>query len=641
MNRKARSLAFLLVGTATLGTLALGCSSGNANPDAKMYKDATVFDSSSEKTGTGGAGGSGGAGPVDAGPPPIGTGSKLIVAGSVNMIGSGTDSCTNQVPPSADRWCGFARLSSDLVDYELWVVNVTKAAQGMSVTCAASAADPNCVRLSTGLYVDATNGFRIHGFDGDTLTYSEVPSSSGGGFLGNIFAWRPGWTAPHNLTGNQGLVCNGHAKGKAAVCITTPAPDATQSFVHTAELHAGILDDAGTALPLIDTIIVVGSTAEANSGVQKWSARLSPDGNSIAWSTRANDMGTEDLHVKSLVDQTPKVDVAQDVSQWEISADSKKWYWLKSYNYASTGAPSGTLQAAPYPAGTQPVTLATAVGDFNQAGTGIFYRTQVTTDTGAGNLLLTPDSDVPATVDMIDTKVQFVFGATPDAASVSYTKNVQNPPGTSIFLFDVYVGNSAGKMPCTLTATANAFMPPTFLGGGSIVAWGRVNTLTQQIEGMTTTLPACATRKFATDIFDWQPVGDEGLVYLDEINADPAVNEATLRYGKITQGVLPATGTVVQTRAGLSFSVLLPALDAVVYTISTNTSADGLYVNPTLPFTVTTSVPDAGTPPSDATGAGGQGGSSGAGGAGGSGAAGSGGSDAGTGDAADDSQPSG
>jgi hypothetical protein len=631
----------LLVGTGVLGAVSFGCGGGSNNGDGGMkYPDAKVnFDAKGDMgtggTGAAGAGGSGGSMGA-AGAPPIGTGSKLIVGGNITLIGSGKDTCTNQVPPSADRWCGFARLSSDLVDYELWVVNVSKVAAGVTVSCASGAGDPNCVRLSTGLYVDPTNGFRVHGFDGDTLTYDEVPSGSGGGFLGNIFAWRPGWTAPHNLTGNNGLVCNGHALGKAAVCIQNPTSDATQTFVHTAELHAGILSDSNTPLPLIDTIIIVASTAEANAGVSKWSARLSPDGKSIAWSTRATDTGTEDLHVQAL-ETTTKVDVAQDVSQWEISDDSSKWYWLKSFNYGSSGAPSGTLQTAPFPGGATPVTLSQNVGDFTPAGSSVFYRTQVDTTSGAGNLLLTADPTMPANVAMIDTKVEFVFGATTDGKNVTYTKNVQNPAGTSIFLFDVYVGNSAGNMACTLTSTANAFMPPIFIGGNSMVAWGRINQLTQVIEGMTTTLPACASRKFASDIFDWQVAGDEGLVYLDDVNSDPTIDEASLRYGKIAGGLLPSPGTVVQPRAGLAFSALLPALDAVVYTISTHTAADGLYVNATLPFTVTAPVPDGGTPPTDS----GSTGAAGSGAAGSGGAAGAGGSTDGGTDASDDSQPGG
>jgi hypothetical protein len=627
----------LLVGTGVLGAVSLGCGGGNGNGDGgKKYPDATVtFDAGGDKGagGTGNTSGNGGAGGSDAGPPVIGTGSKLIVGGNnISLIGSGKDSCTNQVPPSGDRWCGFARLSSDLVDYELWVVNVSKAAQGAAITCAGSAADPNCLRLSTGLYVDATNGFRVHGFDGDTLTYEEVPSGSTGGFLGNIFAWRPGWSAPHNLTGNNGLVCNGHALGKAAICIENPTPDATQMFVHTAELHAGILSDSDTPLPLIDTIIILASQTEMTNSVSKWSAHLSPDGSSIAWSTRASDTGTENLHVQTL-GTTTKVDVAQDVSNWDISDDSSKWYWLKSFNYGSTGAPSGTLQSAPFPSGAAPVTLAQNVGDFTKSGPGVYYRTQVSVTSGAGNLLLTADPTMPATVSMIDTSVEFVFGATPDGKSISYTKNVQtvmNPDGSNSFLFDAYVGNSAGNMPCTLTSSPSAFMPPLFFGAGSQVSWGRVNTLTNTIEGMSTTLPACGSRKFSTDIYDWQPAGDEGLVYLDDVNPNPAIDEATLRYGKITGGVLPSPGNVVQLRSGLAFSAMLPALDAVVYTISTHTSADGLYINATLPFTVTTSVPDGGTPMTEA----GAPDMAGGGGAGGS-------NDGGAAETGDDTQPGG
>jgi hypothetical protein len=542
----------------------------------------------------------------------VGAGSKLIVSGNIILIGSGKDSCTNQVPPSADRWCGFARLSSDLMDYELWVVNVSKVAQGETVTCTGSAGDPNCIRLSTGLYPDPQNAFRVHGFDGDTLEYEEVPSASQTGFIGNIFAWRPGWSKPHNLTGNTGLFCNGHALGKAVACILNAAPDSTGSFIHTAELRAGILDDSDTQLPLIDTLTIFASATEVQNSVQKWGAQLTPDGKSIAWSTRATDMGTEDLHVQAL-GTTTKVDVATDVSQWVVSPDSASWYWLKSYNYGASGAPSGTLQTAPYPGGGAPVTLAQNVGDFNTTTGGVFYRTQIDTTTGVGNLLLTPDPTMPSKVSMIDTGVQLVFGTTPDGKNISYTKNVQSL--TNGFLFDLYVGNSAGNMACTLTSMPTAFMPPIFIGGGSMVVWGRVNSLTMMLEGVSTTLPGCAPRKFSTDIFDWQPIAAEGLVYLDEINSDPAINEATLRYGKISQGLLPAVGTVVQERAGLSFSTLLPALDAVVYTVTTHTSVDGLYINTMLPFTVTTSVPpDAGTPPPTDSGAAGMGGGGGAGG---------------------------
>jgi hypothetical protein len=508
-------------------------------------------------------------------------GSKLLVSGDIQLVGSGPDSCTNQVPAPGDRWCAFVKVSAGL-NPELWVIDVTKAAAGVPAAC--DGTDTSCLRLSTALYVDPTNAFRGDGFDGDTLTFAETPSQRGGGFLGNIFAWRPGWAAPHNLTGNGGLVCNGHALGKAAVCLQNPTPDATNSFIHTAELHAGILDDVGTPLPLIDDIIVVVSAAEANTGAARWSARLAPDGKSVAWSTRATDTGTEDLHVQTL-GLTTKVDVAQDVSQWQISADSAKWYWLKSFNYASSGAPAGTLQSAPYPGGANPVMLAQNAGDFTLAGPGVYYRTQVAAGTGAGNLLVTPNSEVPATVAMIDTTVQFVFGATPDGASVSYTKTVQSAANS--FLFDLYVSGPGRAAPCVLTASPTAFLPPQFLSDGSMLAWGRVNTLTNNSEGIDTAIAACASSKFASSLYSMTSVSNEGYVFLDDVNPNPSIDEATLRYAKVAGGFLPSRGTPIQMRAGLTYATLLPSLPAVVYVVSTVGAGAGLYLNATLPFTTT------------------------------------------------------
>jgi hypothetical protein len=65
---------------------------------------------------------------------------------------------------------------------------------------------------------------------------------------------------------------------------------------------------------------------------------------------------------------------------------------------------------------------------------------------------------------------------------------------------------------------------------------------------------------------------------------------------------------VVQARAGLQYAPVTPALDAVLYTITSNTSVDGLYLYAKLPFTTVPTVPppDAGTgtdatAPTDAT----------------------------------------
>jgi hypothetical protein len=150
-------------------------------------------------------------------------------------------------------------------------------------------------------------------------------------------------------------------------------------------------------------------------------------------------------------------------------------------------------------------------------------------------------------------------------------------------------------MPCALAKQPSAFIQPTFLAGGTLVTWGQFDMSTGGVNGAQTTLPGCTTKFFSTDLFDMTPVGDQGVVFLDTLNPDLNINEATLRYSKVASGVLPAPGTVIQARAGLQYATLLPSLPAVLYVISASApGADGLYLNSTLPFTVTAPVGDGG-----------------------------------------------
>jgi hypothetical protein len=567
MTRLATRLASLSI--LLVGAFAIGCGSSG-----KTYPDATV----TPDTGAAGTTVTPDAGSDAPIPPPTpAASSKLIIKGSVELIGTGTDSCTNQIPPSGngDRWCAFARASAILGASELWVVNVTKAAAGVTINCDSSAPDPNCLRLSGGLFSDPNNGFQIHGFTGDTLTYSEDP-----GF--NDFAWRPGWTAPRQLTTNNGLGCNGHPTSTAVLCVENDNGDGTTT-PRTVEIHAGLLDaQTGDDPPLVDTLLIAAPNDKLS---QQWGFQITTDGRAVAWSTRATATGTEDLHWQKIGDMASKLDVATDVSRWAVSADSTKWFWLKSFNYDTTSAPSGTLQSAPYPAGTTPLTIAMNAADFREAGPkGLAFRTSV--KTLLGTLLVAPDRDAPAALTMIDTGVRALIDVSPDGKSISYTKNLS----TSAPLFDAYVGTTAGTMPCTLTSQVNAFEPPLFLAGGTLVTWGRYNMLTQILEGLTTTLPGCVTSRFANDLLPGGAIhaADQGLVYLDTFNPDPSIFEATLRDAKVTDGKFPASGTIIQDRAGLQFAVLVPALPAVVYLITANGTTDGLYINSTLPFSVTT-----------------------------------------------------
>src|SRR5262245_37792344 len=99
--------------------------------------------------------------PVGCGAPsPPGADSRVIVGGAVALIGSGPDSCTNQVSARGDRWCGFARPTPGGLN-ELWVIDATRAAAGAPIVCDGS--DDGCLRLSAGLFTAATNDWAATG----------------------------------------------------------------------------------------------------------------------------------------------------------------------------------------------------------------------------------------------------------------------------------------------------------------------------------------------------------------------------------------------------------------------------------------------------------------------------------------------
>jgi hypothetical protein len=590
MNRKVLGIASLLVGV----TLA-ACGGGGTK-----YPDATVLPDGMPDMGTPDGGGNAGTGGLAA--PMAAATSKLIVPAGATLIGTGDNSCTNQDPAPGDRWCAFTRPGTTLGFNELWVINVTKAAAAATTPGAAAVkcdtTDANCLRLSTGLYEDFTDGFTLNEFDGDTLIFYEEPSRAQDGFVGVIRAWRPGWTDTRKLTTDTGLACAGHKTSASVLCLENIFVDAAET-IQTVDLHAGVLTDAsGPLLPKVDSVITRAKIDPA--GVQKWHVDLSPDGASVGWSSRATPDGPEILKVQRIGDDASRKKVAENISEWSISRDGARWLWLSQFNYSTTGAPSGTLQSAVFPDGSDVKTLAETVGEFASSGAkSIIFRSKM--NNFSGDLLLMPDRDVPATVSMLDQGVAFIFDFTKDAGRVVYTKNVEELQTFGVPVFDIYAVANDGKRPCTMAATAIGFLQPDLITSGEVSAWGRLNSVSGEVEGVYSNLTTCTTKKYANEILSWTPVGSEGYVYLDELSLDQTLNEATLRYAKLDNGMLPAKGTSIQTRAQFRYATLLPTLPAVVYEVSSNAGTDGLYINASLPFTTTPVVPppDGGTP--DAT----------------------------------------
>ncbi|MES1171968.1 MAG: hypothetical protein ABUL77_01920, partial [Bacteroidota bacterium] len=311
----------------------MGGSGGNAgNPDGGGSGGAM-----GGTLGTGGSGGSAGIGgdPMDAG---VGGGtggagqaggSLRLLAGAAALLGPGT-SCSFPAMPAGgtrpDQWCGAVRPGT-AGTISLSVFNLTKAMAGAALTCAAG--DTNCLVLNTNISADAP-----HGFYGETLIYYDSQAA---------LAWRPGWTAgrvlvTQSLTTNQLASCGAGPDAMPGVICVKNTADAT-----LVNLYAGrIAGQTGAALDLIEGI----STAASG-------ASFSTDFQSVIWSTKTTAAAPEVLKMQAVGDAATRRTVASDVAGWSQTPDGSRWLWL-SHPAADTGTTTGTLQTAPYPAGTAP-----------------------------------------------------------------------------------------------------------------------------------------------------------------------------------------------------------------------------------------------------------------------------------------------
>jgi hypothetical protein len=187
----------------------------------------------------------GGTPPIDAGPPPP----KRRVVGTTNTHLIGFDeACTHGIPASTpDRWCAFTRNTS-----ELWILNVTKAAQG-AVPCNGS--DPGCRLLTSKLFLPAAssknNTHTKPQFFGDLLIYyaestQDVPSDAK--YRGGIFGWHPSFAEPRRMTSATGFRCESHPQVSmpTGTCLDINGAGAV-------ELRGGMIT-ASQPLPLVWTL---------------------------------------------------------------------------------------------------------------------------------------------------------------------------------------------------------------------------------------------------------------------------------------------------------------------------------------------------------------------------------------------------
>ena len=239
-------------------------------PDAGDAGDAAEAESASA------ADAADGADALDGAPKPLPEASprsRLLVPGPAVLLGSGADSCTNAVPATGDRWCAFGRPAIDRDWYELWVIDVTKAAAGVAITC--DGADASCLRgcprvcsrskrlRLRGRRVQWRHSHLLHGD-------APYPGTIDDPFVGVLRAWRPGWTSGRALTSDVGRFCVGHERSDAALCFENLDGDGMVLNL-TIELHAGRLSsEAGPALPKLDTLLLTGTTFDASGAPPRY-----------------------------------------------------------------------------------------------------------------------------------------------------------------------------------------------------------------------------------------------------------------------------------------------------------------------------------------------------------------------------------
>jgi hypothetical protein len=367
---------------------------------------------------------------------------------------------------------------------------------------------------------------------------------------------------------------------------TTTLTDGTVQ--QNADLLAGsVMSGAGT-LPKIATMLI--SLDSDNPNLIAYQVGLSSAGDWVAWSARPDATGSETLNAQKLSDPTSHVVVAQNVSQWSFSRDGAKWYWLTNYNYGLTAPPLGNLQSANFPTDTggaapAPTMLRTNVSSYAPAGDkGIVYFGPLNATTGLGPLGLIADRAQPTQAKAIDTAGQ-IIDLSNDGRTVIYAKMATQDAASGIVLFDLNAGGLDLPTNCVLTSTPNSIPPyGTLSDPASTVYWEYLSS-TQEFVGQYTTLAGCSSHKFSSDLVFWSSVKDQGVVFGDTIMPVGQTDfSVTLRYSAFSGAALPATGTVVQEQAGLTFAVI-PSAKAVVYDIGVGGPTDGLYVNSGLPFT--------------------------------------------------------
>lgn len=510
---------------------------------------------------TGGSGGSSTGTGNTAGAMATGT---LVFQGAFPALLFSGPPCTFEEGATGDRWCAFTTDSvSAPGNTELFVVNVTKAAAGVSISC--GLADANCLKLTSSFFEESAPPV-VHPalFQGDTLAYFDL--------TGTPFAWRPGMTAGRMLatadaTTKNVVFCIPDIKGTAITC-QRDLPDAMQTDpqVFLTDVLAGRVDGAANPpLARLETAILASS---ADTNVNHFQVGFPvPGGNTVAWSARAVKGGPEVLKAQTLGDDASRVTVAMNVNSWRASPDGARWYWRSA---VSESTRAGALQSAPFPSGAGPTMLAanTLAFDFPTP------TSLVSVDTAKQLLGFADIVGAPTTSQTLDTGVIGLVNLTPQG-HVAYAKTVL-AAGQTRFI-DLFVKKPDGTGACTVTTATDAYLEAIrFTRSSTGLAW--IQDTPTAFPARFTRLSDCTRMDVAPDVVWTEPVGDRGLIYLDSVSSANGTVAMWFR-PLATDGALSGDPPMlVSGGVGTHNVVALAGLDALIYTIDAGDNEDGVYV---------------------------------------------------------------
>ena len=582
-SRGSRNRAVLMFGVGVVAGCG-GGSGGNTN-----YRDAIAFPdvpstgsggsagtSGAAGGGTGLAVGSGGTSAGDDGSVPVTDGgfpivdaappaptNTLLVGGEGLLVGPGF-SCSRPVPAAAgaappDWWCGLTRPA--VTSVLLYVFNLTKALAGTAITCAAS--DPNCLLLDADLTIDAN---AAHGFNGQTLMYYDATGA---------YAWRPGWTAGRLLLAASPtltLHCEASsADVTSAICIQKNAAQTSQNT-----FAGSIATQAGAVLPAVEPL---GGTS---SGIG-----FSPDSLSVIYSVSTANALAETLKMQTIGDDTSRKVIATGITDWALSPDGTRWYWLSSpVQDSSTGIAIGTLQMAPFPAGTSPIDLQDKAFSFTPVGAKSVVTFSTPSMTGA-DMKSIADVDAPTTTMTVlqAATAKGVLGVHSNGTLLYYDDVIQPDPSQDVFLVNLRTVNLDGTGKCTVAADHSADPSASLTIAGTGVTWiealfDATGSLSA-INGNLTTLGDCAPHQFSPTVYSYFDVATGLLV---QENLDSTVPSLDLTYRQFTAAGAPSTTiTNIQQATDVPVEPLQPDIARVLFSVNGRSSGNGIYVSPVLP----------------------------------------------------------